>query len=177
MKQMIRRLWKKRGEKYYVSTIKHPVKVQVWGCFSKKGFGKLVLFKRTLNSKLMCKIYKNGLLPSVKKWFGESSNYWKLLEDNDPKHTSQMSKTFKVKNGIHSLPWPSQSPDCNPIENVWALMKLKINRQPPTSINNFVARIKKEWKNLSIEFAEKLVDSMKNRVELLIERKGDYINY
>jgi len=112
-----------------------------------------------------------------KKWFGESSNYWKLLEDNDPKHTSQMSKTLKVKNGIHSLPWLSQSPDCNPIENVWALMKLKKNRQPPTSINNFVARIKKEWKNLSIEFAEKLVDSMKNRVELLIERKGDYINY
>jgi hypothetical protein len=56
-------------------------------------------------------------------------------------------------------------------------MKLKINKQPPTSINNFIIRIKKEWKNLSIEFAEKLVDSMENRVELLIERKGDYINY
>jgi transposase len=88
-----------------------------------------------------------------------------------------MSKTFKVNNGIQSLPWPSQSPDCNPIENVWALMKLKINTQPPTSINNFFVRIKKEWKNLSIEFAEKLVDSMEKRVQLLIERKGDCINY
>ena len=68
-------------------------------------------------------------------------------------------------------------PDCNPIENVWSLMKLKINKRPPTSINNFVFRIKKQWKNLPIEFAEKLVDSMKKRVPLLIERKGDYINY
>ncbi|CAF2994437.1 unnamed protein product [Rotaria sp. Silwood2] len=140
MKHMIRRVWKKRGEKYYVSTIKHPVKVH-----------------------LMCKIYQNGLLPSVKKWFGDNSNHWTLLEDNDPKHTSKTSKTFKTNNGMQSLPWPSQSPDCNPIENVWALMKLKINQQSPTSINNFIARIKKEWKNLSIEFAEKLVDSMKNR--------------
>jgi transposase len=177
MKQVIRRVWIKRGEKYYVSTVKHPFKIHAWGCFSKYGFGKLLLFTQTLNSKFMCKIYKNGLLPSAKKWFGDENYNWKLLEDNDPKHMSKTSKTFKVNNDIQSLPWPLQSPDCNPIENVWSLMKLKVNRQPPTSINNFIARIKKEWKNLSIEFAEKLVDSMEKRVELLIERKGDYINY
>jgi len=177
MKQVVRRVWKKRGEKYYVSTVKHPVKIHVWGCFNKNGFGKLVLFRQTLNSNFMCKIYKDGLLSSVKKWYGDNNCNWKLLEDNDPKHTSKTSRTFKANNGIQSLPWPSQSPDCNPIENVWALMKLKINRQPPRSINNFVGRIKKEWKDLSTEFAEKLVNSMKNRVELLIERKGDYINY
>jgi hypothetical protein len=33
MKQVIRRVSKKRGQKYYVSTIKHSVKVHVWGCF------------------------------------------------------------------------------------------------------------------------------------------------
>jgi transposase len=66
MKQAIRLVWKKRGEKYYVSTVKHPVKIHVWSCFSKYGFGKLVLFTQTLNSKFMYKIYKNGLLPSVK---------------------------------------------------------------------------------------------------------------
>jgi hypothetical protein len=177
MKQVIRRVWKKRGEKVYVSTVKHPVKVHAWVCFSQNGFGKLILFRRTLNSKLMCKIYKNGLLSSVKRWFGDHSSSWKLLEDNDPKHMSKMSKTFKVENGIQSLPWPSQSPDCNPIENVWALMKLKINKQPPTSLNNFVRRIKNERKNLPAEFAENLVYSMNNRIDLLIERKGDYINY
>lgn len=177
MKKVIRRVWKKRGQHYYVSTTKHPVKVHIWGCFSKYGFGRLVLFKHTLDSKFMCRIYKIGLLSSTKKWFGVNASHWKLLEDNDPKHTSKMSKRFKVDNGIQTLAWPAQSPDCNPIENVWALMKLKINKEPPTSFNSFVKKIKKEWKNLPTEFAEKLVDSMKNRVELLIERKGDYINY
>jgi transposase len=104
MKQVIRRVWKKRGEKYYVSTVKHPVKIHVWGCFSKHGFGKLVLFTQTLRSKFMCKIYKIGLLPSVKRWFGDNNYQWKLLEDNDPKHTSKMSKKFKINNNIQSLP-------------------------------------------------------------------------
>ncbi|CAF3005901.1 unnamed protein product [Rotaria sp. Silwood2] len=123
MKQAIRRVWKKRGENYYVSTIKHPIKIHAWGCFSNKGF-----------------------------------------EDNDPKHTSKICKRFKVDNGVQSLPWPSQSPDCNPIENVLALMKLKINKQPLTSMKNFMARIRKEWKNLPVDFAAKLVNSMEHRI-------------
>ena len=44
-------------------------------------------------------------------------------------------------------------------------------------MKNFMERIKKEWKNLPVDFAEKLVNSMEHRIELLIERNGDYINY
>ena len=93
----------------------------------------------------MCKIYKNGLLPSTKKWFGDNDTYWNLLEDNDPKHTSKICKKFKVDNGIQSLSWPSQSTDCNPIENVWGLMKLK---QPPTSNEEFYGKNKKRMEKI-----------------------------
>jgi hypothetical protein len=75
MKQVIRNVWKKRGENYYVLTIKYPVKIHAWGCFSKNGFGKLLLFIQTLKSKLICKIYKDGLLPSAKKWFGDNNTH------------------------------------------------------------------------------------------------------
>ena len=115
MRYIIRRVWKKRG---YVSTVKHPVKVHVWSSFCQHGFGKLVLFRQTLNSKLMCIIYKNGLLPSTKRWFGNNCSRWELLEDKDPKHTSKRSKKFKLDNGVQSISWPPQSSDCNPIENV-----------------------------------------------------------
>jgi hypothetical protein len=56
-------------------------------------------------------------------------------------------------------------------------MKLRINKEPYISINNFIRRIKKEWRNLAIEFAEKLGHSMEYRVALLTDRKSDYINY
>ena len=96
MKQVIKHVWKRRGDKYYVSIVKHSAEIHVCGCFSKHGFGKLMLFRQTLSSKLLCKIYKNGLLPSAKKWFSNTNYNWKLLEDNDPKH---VSKTLKINNG------------------------------------------------------------------------------
>ena len=99
MKHVIRHVWKRRGDKYYVPTVKHSAKIHVWGCFSKHRFSKLVLFRQTLDSKLMCKIYKNGLLSSAKKWFSNTNCNWKLLEDDDPKHVSKTSKTFKINNG------------------------------------------------------------------------------
>ncbi len=52
------------------------------------------------------------------------------------------------------------------------------NKQRTTYIDQeFHYKNKKEWKSLSIEFAIKFADSMKNRVELWVEREGDYINY
>ena len=48
--------------------------------------------------------------------------------DNESKHVSKMAKEFYKKNKLKKMEWPSNSPDLNPIENVWALMKKK-NKQ------------------------------------------------
>ena len=44
-------------------------------------------------------------------------------------------------------------------------------------MKNFTERIKNECKNLPVDFAEKSVNSMEHRIELLIERNGDYKNF
>ena len=47
--------------------------------------------------------------------FGHGRNFV-LQHDNDPKHTTKLTKEWFENNGISSLNRPSQSPDLNPIE-------------------------------------------------------------
>ena len=83
-------VWNFSGKKV-VRTVKHPVKVDVWGYFSSKDFGHIICFRQKLHAKFMCNIYKYVLLPTAQKQFGHDSTLWKLQEDNDPKHMSKLA--------------------------------------------------------------------------------------
>ena len=74
-----------------------------------------------------------------------------------------------------SLSWPSQSPDLNPIENVWAVLKANVSICKPPSVKELIQVIKKEWKKLNNVFAENLVASMKNCVSLILSNEGDHL--
>ena len=128
--------WKKK----VMWTVKHPVKVNVWGCFSSKGFGRVVCFKESLNAELMCDIYKRALLPTARKQFGHDSMLRKLQEDNDPKHRSKLAVNCKRNNGVHEIYWPSMSPDLAPIENVWQLLKMNLRRKKSEVIDLWFRR-------------------------------------
>ena len=172
-----KKIWRQKNEKIKVPTVKHPVKVHVYGCFSKEGFGNIYCFTENLNGELLCTIYENTLLSSARKFFGEDNHSWKLQEDNDPKHRSGKAQKWKKKNYIKRISWPSQSPDLNPMENIWAVLKANIGNYKPTSLKDLIRIIEKEWKALDKIFAENLVTSMKNRISLILANEGDHILY
>ena len=51
-----------------------------------------------------------------------------IVEDNTPSHKGAENRKLRQDYGYTTLPWPPNSPDPNPIENVWALLKANPQR-------------------------------------------------
>lgn len=173
----IRRSWSTLTNRLIQRTVKHPVKVHLWGCFSKQGFGALHLFTYNLNAPKMLKIYEKYLLPTAERCFIKKNEDWILQEDNDPKHRSKLCTEWKEQSGIVTLDWPSQSPDANPIENVWAYLKHKLRGKRVCTLKQLTRQIRLIWRSLPNEYAVNLVESMPRRCQAIINAGGDWTHY
>lgn len=166
---------KRLDPKYCKGTVKHGGgNVMVWGCFSLNGIGPLHEISETMDRY----IYKN-ILESVMLPFAEEKmpTGWIFQQDNDPKHTSKVVKTWFQDKKVDVLKWPAQSPDLNPIENLWDMVDRKIKRDQAPNKRTFFFQIKQAWESISNKQIEKLIDSMPRRCSAVLKNNGYATKY
>ena len=172
-------VWRKDGDSHKPgltqSVIKYSKYVMVWGCFSARGLGHFLEKSGKMNGQMYKNIIEEHLDASASD-MGLLENFI-FQQDNDPKHTSRIFKNYIKEKGIQTLPWPSQSPDLNPIENLWDELDRKIPQIKRKSFQEYKIALFELWQEIGQDTLKKLVMSMPKRLKLVIDAKGGPFNY
>ena len=154
---------------------KHPPKVHVWAGISKRGATPIVIFTGILTSTRYCDILQDGLLPFVAKVFPDGHRF---QQDNDPKHASNYTKAYLEEHSVNWWKTSAESPDLNPIENVWGSMKYFLRHQyKPTNTESLQEGIKKFWESMTPEVCRRYINHLHKVIPKVVEVDGAASGY
>ena len=123
-----------------------------------------------MNGSMYREILEKNLQKSATS-LGHGRNFV-LQRNNDPKRTTKLTKELFENNGIRTLNWPSQSPDLNPIENLWNTLKVKVHKRNPQNIKQFEELCKEEWGKVTLDWCGKPVANCRKQLEAMKQNRG-----
>ena len=120
-------------------------------------------------------ILEAGLLPFINECFADSH---RLQQDNDPKHCTTLIDDFFLENEISWWRTPPESPDLNPIKNVWGSLKQFLRTTyKPKDLNDLKQGIQHFWSSLTPEVYNRYINHLHKVVPKVIELQGEPSGY
>ncbi len=149
--------------------------VMIWAVMSSAGVGPLCFLKSTVNAAIYQEILEHFMLPSADKLYGDADFIFQ--QDLAPAHTAKGTKSWFNDHGVTVLDWPANSPDLNPIENLWGIVKRKMRDTRPNNADDLKVTVKETWASIPPQQCHKLITSMPRRIEAVIKAKGAPTKY
>ena len=155
------------------TTVKQDQKINVSGSLSLCDVGDLHLVKGIMEQQHYRQIAIHHLVPSGVRLMGRGFCF---QEDNDPKHTALSVKRYFQRNvadgTLTLLGSPAQSPDLNPIDNLWHMLEIATKGRRCNTKEELFSELNEAWKHLDPSLLKKLVRSMPDRIAAVIKNKG-----
>ena len=112
--------------------------------------------------------------PIVRKLFS-SKKEMTFVQDRAPAHTSKATQTWCQKNlpnFIDKNGWPENSPDLNPIENIWST-----EDPAPQTMKELKRRLRFAWKYVTLDTLKEFAHSMPSKRLENVIKKGGHSGY
>ena len=174
-----KKVWRLPGERFLDACVWEKVKhdgggKMVWGFISWDGVMELVEVKGSMDTKQYLEVLQGHYLEYHHQ---DTNNIFQ--QDGAPCHTSKKAQQWFEEKGVTVSDWPAQSPDLNPIEDIWNILDkaIRARERLPTSLRQLMDALIEEWQKIPIDVVRKLYEGMPTRMQAVIAAEGSHTCY
>jgi hypothetical protein len=147
--------------------------LMIWGCITSIGKCAFTVVEGTINATKYQEVLQTTLLPLLDEMPLSFTSRCIFQQDNASPHRAASTKHFMRENGITTTEWPALSPDLNPIENVWGLLKQYVRERGPKTFEELEKFVREAITVVvTPQLCNSLFSSMNSRVERVLCNKG-----